>query len=169
MSAKDVKFGAGARAQMLAGVDILANAVKTVITNVAKYMDISANNNNIKKSYIFDNYINKNKDDVIKELSKMDLDIMVIGDGNKIINQYPLGNNTVYSNDKVFLLTDSYTKKMPNLIGYSYKEASNLLNLIGISFNASGNGYVYFQSINEGTLLNDEQILTINLKGKYDS
>ena len=94
---------------------------------------------------------------------------MVIGDGNKIINQYPLGNNTVYSNDKVFLLTDSYTKKMPNLIGYSYKEASNLLNLIGISFNASGNGYVYFQSINEGTLVSDEQILTINLKGKYDS
>lgn len=147
----------------------LANAVKTVITNVAKYMDISANNNNIKKSYVLDNYINKNKDDVIKELSKTDLDIMVIGDGNKIINQYPLGNNTVYSNDKVFLLTDSYTKKMPNLIGYSYKEASNLLNLIGISFNASGNGYVYFQSINEGTLVSDEQILTINLKGKYDS
>ena len=31
MSAKDVKFGAGARAQMLAGVDILANAVKTTL------------------------------------------------------------------------------------------------------------------------------------------
>lgn len=31
MSMKDVKFGAGARAQMLAGVDILANAVKTTL------------------------------------------------------------------------------------------------------------------------------------------
>ena len=54
---------------------------------------------------------------------------------------------------------------MINLSGYSYKEADNILRLMGVSYMLEGNGYVYEQSIPEGETITDT--VTIKLKNKY--
>lgn len=147
----------------------LATAVKSVITNVAKYRDISISNSDKSSVFELDNYVNRKTDEVMKILNNASLDVVVVGEGNKIIKQYPSGGNKIYDGDKIFLITDNFVKKMPNLSGYSYKEASNLLSLMGINFTFEGNGYVFSQSIAPGEIITDEQIPTINLKGKYDT
>ena len=70
---------------------------------------------------------------------------------------------TLNEGDKVFLLTNNYNKMMPNLIGYSYKEVVNILELMGCAYTIEGNGYVYEQSLSEGTIVNEEE-LVIKLK-----
>lgn len=145
----------------------LSSAVKSVITNVSKYLDISTQNKNENSTYFVNTYVNKYTKDVVNELKEYNLDVIVIGSGDKIIKQYPIYSSIITDGDKVFLLTNNYEKKMPNIINYSYKEATNLLKLMDISYTTLGNGYVYEQSINVGEKISDGQILTIKLKGKY--
>ncbi len=146
----------------------LTNAVKNVIVNVSKYLDISVKNNNDGKSYYIDNYINKDINYVSKSIDKDNLDVVVIGTGDKIIGQYPKEGTSLNKGDKVFLLTSVYTKVMPNVIGYSYKDVSNLLDLMDISYVLDGYGYVYEQSIEHGVELGLGEVVNIKLKGKYD-
>ena len=97
----------------------------------------------------------------------MGINVVILGDGDKIIKQYPSQDNIIYKGDRVFLLTNNYDKRVPNLIGYSYKEVISLLKLMDINYTTNGNGYVYEQSILEGNIISDEDNLVINLKPKY--
>ena len=53
---------------------------------------------------------------------------------------------------------------MPNLIGYSKKDAVTILNLLGFNYEINGYGYVISQSVKEGSLVDDTIILTLNNK-----
>ena len=72
---------------------------------------------------------------------------------------------TIYEDDLVILKTNSNTKKMIDLTGYSYKEANNILKMMDVSFILEGNGYVYEQSVPVGEDITDT--VTIKLKDKY--
>ena len=49
--------------------------------------------------------------------------------------------------------------------GLSYKDAKNILNLMGTKYNLEGYGYVYEQNIEVGKKIDKEIIL--KLKGKF--
>ena len=100
-----------------------------------------------------------------KYLEGKNIRVLVLGDGNKVTSQYPSTNSTIYEDDLVILKTNGNTKKMIDLTGYSYKEANNILRLMGVSYMLEGNGYVYEQSIPEGETITDT--VTIKLKNKY--
>lgn len=118
-----------------------------------------------KKSYTVEPFYNKNVSDIKTYLENKNIKVLVIGDGTKVINQYPGINNIIYEDDLVVLKTNNYDNKMINLNGYSYKEANNILRLMGVSYMLEGNGYVYEQSIPEGETITDT--VTIKLKNKY--
>ena len=138
--------------------------VKEVEQNITKYLNIEEKNNE-KKSYIVESFYNKNVSDVKTYLENRNIKVLVIGDGTKVINQYPSINNVIYEDDLVVLKTNNYDNKMINLTGYSYKEADNILRLMGVSYILEGTGYVYEQSIPEGEIITDT--VTIKLKNKY--
>ena len=94
------------------------------------------------------------------------MNVVVIGDGNKIIDQYPKANVTIDELDKVFLITNSNDKKMPNLIGYSKSEVLVLEKLLNLNIEYSGDGYVYDQDIKEGTVLKESDTIKLKLKQK---
>ena len=71
------------------------------------------------------------------------------------------------SYDKVFLVTNDTSHKLPNLTGWSRKDAITLLDLLDVEYNIEGNGFVTSQSINADTILTGEEILTIILSDKY--
>ena len=56
---------------------------------------------------------------------------------------------------------------MLNLIGLSSKEVKIILDYMDINYTIEGNGYVYEQSVSEGTVLNPDDVITIKLKEKY--
>lgn len=142
----------------------IAPAVKDIIVNLSKYFNINEDDK-INDGYRLDNYVNKITTEVSSKLENNNLDVIVLGNGDKVIDQYPEGNITLYSGDKVILLTNSYDKTMINFNGISYKDANNILKLMDVNYKLDGYGYVYAQNIEVGKKIDEEVIL--KLKGKY--
>ena len=142
----------------------IAPAVKDIIVNLSKYYNIDEISKN-NDGYMIDNYVNKITLDVKKELNNKNIDVVVLGTGNKIINQYPYSNVTLYNGDSVVLLTNDYDKTMIDFTGMSYKDANGILKLMNVPYKLDGYGYVYEQSISAGKKIDKEVI--IKLKGKY--
>ena len=142
-------------------------AVKDVVVNTSKYLNITKDNNKFN-SYTIDNYINKNTNTIKNKLEDNYMKVYVLGTGDKIINQYPNKNSKLYNNSVVVLLTDNYDKKMPDIVGLSHKDAINILKLMDVKYEINGNGYVTSQSISPGTIIDGDKSVSITLSTGYE-
>lgn len=145
----------------------LKEMTQSVMESIAKYKGLIGNNNSDDEviKYEIQNYLNLNTEDVKKELETKELDVVILGNGDRIIEQYPSANTTVLSGDKVFLLTNDTEIVMPDLTGYSRIEAITLLDMLNVTYEIEGYGFVTEQSIEPGSKLSDTIKLT--LKQKY--
>lgn len=143
-----------------------AKVITTAIEEIASYAKLTESKSDADPSKIIklDNYISKNLDITLEELKNKKINIITIGNGKYIINQYPLKNKTLLSGEKLFLLTNDKEIKMENLKGWSLSEVKTYCNLIGLNLEYSGYGYVINQSIEENTILDiNNMTLTIEL------
>lgn len=156
-------YGAAKRSE---SVSALSEPIKEIIKNVSKYLNIyskkEVENQEIKK---INNYINKSLESTKEDLNKNNLKPIIIGDGNIIINQYPINKN-ITTEDKIFLITNSNNITLPNLKGYSKNDLEVLCNLLNITCITKGNGYVTLQSIPEGTKIEKGMSLEVVLENK---
>ena len=90
-------------------------------------------------------------------------DLVILGDGQEVIRQYPESGVNIYEGEKVFLLT-SEEFKLPNLVGYTRKEIMELWSISGISFKIDGYGVVYEQSIKKGEVVDKKSVIEVKLK-----
>ena len=143
----------------------LTTSVKSLVQNISKYLNIfNEEEQKTLTNYNVDNYINKDKDTVIKTLTKNKINYIVLGEGNKIINQYPSKGSTLGVNDTVILKTNSTSYKLPNLTGYSKLEARAICSLLELNCTYDGYGYVKKQSIKANTTIKTNDKLSITLK-----
>ena len=146
-----------------ASENTMPEAVKSLIQDIEAYYNLT--NVRVSKSTGFraGNYLNKNIQDVKNELELNNIEYEIIGDGEKIINQYPFVNKII--NGKILLLTNgNFTET--NLIGYSSKTVKNYCSMINYNCNINGTGYVTDYNIERdenGNILN----ININLFEKY--
>ena len=116
----------------------LSNSVKSLIKDLEAYYNLTNVRENKKATYDVDNYINKKVDDVKNVLDVNGVGYLVIGDGQKIIKQYP---ESGIINGKVLLLTNGkYSTN--DLYGLSSKEVRKYCSMTGFKCNITGNGYV---------------------------
>lgn len=148
----------------------ISNAVKSVVTNMAKYFgtEESSTTDTIIE-YKIPSFINKNIEKVKTTLSNNGMNYKIIGNGNKIIKQYPEKSEKVTNKDTIYLITNDINYTIPNLIGSSSKEASTILSLLGVKVKIDGSGYVTAQSISEGTQITQGMEITLNLNPKFSS
>ena len=142
----------------------LTNPIKELVKNISKYKGIytdSKSNNN--ELYKLDSYINKNVNEIKEKLNNNNLDVIIIGNGDKIIKQYPTKNTKLVSHDKVFLITNGSEIRMENLTNWSRYDISKYCSLIGIKCTFEGSGYAVNQSISKGTIINDKSKLKVEL------
>ena len=97
----------------------------------------------------------------------MGMNVTVIGDGNKVIKQYPSKGDRVTEGSKVYLITNTTNLTVPNVLSLSSKQADDLLRLLGISVKLEGNGYVTGQSIAAGTTITDNMEISLTLSPKF--
>lgn len=142
----------------------VAPMIKEVEKNITKYLNI-ADTSSIKNEYEIDYYYNKNISSIKSNLESKNIKVLVIGNGNKITEQYPSKGSTISEGDLVILKSDKYDNKMIDLTGYSYKEVINILKLMGVKYEIEGSGYVYEQSINPEEEIIDT--LQVRLKSIY--
>ena len=138
--------------------------VQSIVKNVSKYLEIydESKINAVKlDSYTVDSYINKKVSTVVDNLNGKGIRSIVLGDGDKVIDQYPKKGNTMNVIDKVILLTNAGEKKMPNVNGLSMKEINIIFKMLDVKCELKGNGFVTHQSVGEGEVLNNDTIVTL--------
>ena len=144
-----------------------AKVITTAIEEIASYAKLTESKSDADPSKIItlDNYISKCLDTTLEELKNKKIDVIILGNGKYIINQYPLKNKTLLSGEKLFLLTNDKEIKMKNLKGWSLSEVKTYCNLIGLKLEYNGYGYVINQSIEENAILDvNNMTLTIELE-----
>ena len=143
----------------------IGKEVKLIVESIAKYKNLDELRVEEDKSKIISikNYINKNTSTSIDELTNLGLEVITIGDGERIIDQFPEKGSEVIFGNKVFLKTNSSNIILPNLVGWSSNDATSYCSLIGLNCIISGYGNVVSQTIEEGEPINSDTILEIKL------
>ena len=143
-----------------------ADVITTTIDEIAKYAKLTqeSSENDLSKVYNIDNYLSKDINNITSMLENTPINLVVIGNGKYIINQYPLKGGIVLENGKLFLVTNSNEITMPDMSGWSLNDVKTYCNLVGIKLEYSGYGYVTTQSIAANTTLDTTQTLSIQLE-----
>ena len=95
-------------------------------------------------------------------------DVVVLGDGSTILDQYPKEGSTIYSNHKIYLLTSTSSFTMPDLTGWSRKEVTELWSITGVPFTLDGYGVVTSQSIAPGEVVSKDDVIMVTLEDLKD-
>ncbi len=143
----------------------MAKVVKSVVESIAKYKNLDQLVVKEDKSKLvnIENYINKDINVVRESLSKANINTVVIGTGDRVINQYPLKGSTIIQENKVFLLTNSLDISIPDLSGWSNSDVTNYCSLIGLDCKLNGYGKVISQSIPAGEKIASKDSIEIEL------
>jgi penicillin-binding protein 2B len=112
------------------------------------------------------NFINRTTNSFLAWNAQMDVQVTIIGDGERIINQYPSGNTTMLNTQRLFVLTDGNNVEMPDMVGWSRKDVTTFWLLSNRAVVIEGSGLVVSQSIKPGTLLDDQSDLSVILSLK---
>ncbi|MDE5888670.1 MAG: penicillin-binding protein, partial [Bacilli bacterium] len=130
-----------------------AGMVTKVVEEIAKYKNITELIEKVDNNKIItiNNYISTETILTEDRLKALNLNVIKLGNGKYIINQYPEKGKVIISGDKIFLLTNDSSYKMPNIIGWSSSEVQTLCKLLGLNLKTSGYGRVKETSILEGT------------------
>lgn len=144
---------------------VLPETVKTIVKDTAKYLGIfekAPELNSEISTYKLGNYKNKETEEVKNELNSKSVTYVVFGNGTRVIDQFPSKDTKMNTKDKVFIFTNDEVITMPDLTGYSVKNADTVLTKLGIKHECLSNGYVSSQSISPGTVITNDMTVTLN-------
>jgi len=150
-------------------VKSLTDVIKSVVENIGKYYNIKGDINieNKDSLYKLENYINKNAEEEKEKLEKNNVNVVLIGNGDVVINQYPNKGAIIPPEARVFLITNGNDIIIPNFRGWSKKDVITYLTKSGIkNFNITGNGYLKSQNIVDVTYKED-MLLELVFEEKY--
>ena len=143
-----------------------ANVVTKVVDEVSSYANLNEEpeENNQNVCFMLNNYKSQRVEEIKESLISNGFEVVIIGDGEFIVDQYPSNGTKIVNGTKIFLVTNSNNYSMPNIIGWSLSDVKTLCNVLNINYTYSGYGYVKTQSIEAGSAINSENILNIELE-----
>lgn len=109
------------------------------------------------------NFINRTVLSLLAWNTLSDVPITIIGNGERVINQYPEANSTILNTQRLFILTDGPEVVMPDMTGWSRKDVTTFWLLSNRTVIIEGSGLVSSQNIEAGTVLTDESKLSVIL------
>lgn len=147
----------------------ISNAVKDIVLNVSKYY---GNKDTVSSSipvyeYKLDNLVNKTVEETTNKLTANNIKYIVLGNGSKVIKQYPEKGSEVTSTDVVYLITNDNLLTVPDFTGLSSKVTKGLANKLNIKIKTEGVGYVTAQSVPPGTQITEGLEIKFTLSPKF--
>ncbi|MBU8582480.1 penicillin-binding protein [Bacillus paralicheniformis] len=100
-----------------------------------------------------------------KEAQNSSLVPVTIGDGLAVKEQYPKAGEAVLSNQRVFLKAEGKIT-LPDMTGWSKRDALRFGAMAGIHIETSGQGYVKSQNVKAGKELKANSVVKVRLKNE---
>lgn len=155
-------------ASKLSNANVLKTTVKSLVKDVGTYLNIyDLNTENDEDIYEVESYINKDTTTESEKLTNANMEPVVVGDGNKIIDQYPKEGTILNIGNKVFLKTNYKEVKMPNIKNWSRSDVTTFASMINLKVNFEGYGYVSDFDIKKDSIIESNSTLNVTLKSKY--
>ena len=150
---------------------ILSNTIKKIVTNLSKYYGTEQDLEKYIKvnNYQLKSYINKKVDESKVSLDTLGIKYQIIGNGSKVIKQYPEKDDIITNLDTLYLITNDKDLVIPNVVGLSTKTAEKLLETLNIKVKIDGVGYVVEQSIPKDTKIANNMEIKLTAKPKFSS
>ncbi len=150
---------------------LMSDAVKTLLQKVAQKYNLSealteSNHQEIVKidEEIMPSLTNHSVEYSLKKCEDIQVEAIVLGNKDSVIDQHPKSDTVVYTNEKVFLLTDKGTILMPNMIGWTRSEVTDFWEITGIPVAMDGSGLVSSQSLPQGTQIDSTIRIEVNME-----
>ena len=140
---------------------------KSIVESIAKYRNIDETISSVKdesKIITVSNFLNKTVISTEPKVNALGVEAVFVGDGARIIAQYPQVNTQVTKSTKLFFLTNGKEFKMPDMKGWSSSEVINFCNLIGLKYKMDGYGYVVSTNMQTDAIINLDETLEVKLK-----
>lgn len=105
--------------------------------------------------------------DAKAKLQESKLTVKVIGNGDTVLEQMPVGGIKVYENSQVILYTEENKEArvtVPDVKGYSVSEATRILAEHGLNIRVTGQGEAFQQDPAEGTEVSQGSVVTVNFR-----
>ncbi len=115
-------------------------------------------------TYTMPSLINHSIEYVNSQMEGKNVNIVMIGDGNTIVDQFAKEGSTVYSYDRVFLKTNGENITMPDMTNWTRKDITAFWQLSGIGIQTSGYGKVTTQNIPPGESINTSSDIQVVLE-----
>lgn len=112
--------------------------------------------------------VGENPSEVSQELEGLGADITFVGQGDKVVDQYPYQGAQILSGQRVILLTNG-AMTMPDVNGWSRNDLVKLAELTGLEIDFNNEGYVTSQSIVPGSEIESGDQLQVSLSDPMSS
>ena len=152
------KLGSGA-----SGSDPVAELFTSIMESSLKYLNIVPSGDEAVEAIVLQDYVGGSSTSAMEQLQRDGFRPEVIGEGGKIISQYPQKGTKLAEGSVVLLQTEGPTI-LPDFTGWSKKMVLSFKLLSGLDLRISGDGYVTEQSLSQGTLIGPDEPVVIQLK-----
>lgn len=143
----------------------IAKELADAVDKIVSYAGLVNDKSNLEDKIVnLDNYISADVTTTVETLKNKKLNVVTLGTGKYVINQYPLKDAKVFENSKIFLVTNNTDYVMEDITGWSLNEVMTYCNLLGIELTTNNYGYVETQSIPAGTPVSADMNLSVTLK-----
>jgi penicillin-binding protein 2B len=139
----------------------------SVMKNSLQYMNIEPMKTKKATSIVLPDINSETPKSAKKTLESLGLEVAIIGKGSKVIGQLPKAGQTVLEGEKIVLKTDG-DQYIPNLQGWSLRDAIKVANLAQLKLNPIGNGFVVKQNIAPGTAIKTGEYLILDFATPFE-
>ena len=116
------------------------------------------------KEYTMPSLLNHSLSYAKDKLKDFDIHKVIIGNGDSIVKQYPEEQETIISNQNIFLLTDGTTLTMPDMSGWTKKDITAFWDMTQIEVQMSGTGKVKSQNIKKGKTIDKDSVIKVKME-----
>ncbi|WP_413380008.1 penicillin-binding protein [Alkalihalobacillus sp. 1P02AB] len=144
----------------------------TIMKQGLQYLNIAPTVEEITKEteqgYRLDDFNGQTVKTAKEALNNEQLDVVVLGDGKNVVAQEPAAGKGLLAGEKVFLRTDSDSYQMPDMFGWSSRDVLRLADVLEITPNLFGHGYVVSQETEAGGSVKPGDYITIELRQRNE-
>lgn len=147
-------------------------ATRKVIGDVGKYLDLfpaaTREETGDFIEYTMPNLLNLPLTTALKQLKNQTSNLIIIGNGERVIDQYPYADLVVNNKSRLFLVTNNQEYTLPSFWQWGARDVLTYCQLTNLDCQFNGYGYVVNQDLKAGTKVKAKDVINIELELKVN-